>query len=33
MRDDSSDIPFELSVEVRSFETAAEGGEGMALKI
>jgi hypothetical protein len=29
----SRDIPFELNVDVRSFETAAEGGEGMALKI
>jgi len=33
MSDDSSGIPSELNVDVRSFETAAEGGEGMALKI
>jgi hypothetical protein len=27
------DIHFEFNVDVRSFETAAEGGEGMVLKI
>jgi hypothetical protein len=33
MLDDSSDIPSEPNAKVRSFETAAEGSEGMALKI
>jgi hypothetical protein len=33
MLDDSSDILPEHYVDMRSFETAAEGGEGMALKI
>jgi len=33
MQDNSAGIHFEHDVKVRSFETAAEGDEGMALKI